>query len=54
MRRLGALTILVVIGGGFAYGAHSLTGGRGAKAVSGTPLAKIKAAAKHTPRALPR
>jgi hypothetical protein len=54
MRRLGALTILVVIGGGFAYGAHSLTGGRGAKAVSGTPLAKTKAAAKHTPRALPR
>jgi len=50
-----ALSILVAIGGGFAYGAHSLTGRRGAKAVAGTRVAKTKAGARtHGPRALPR
>jgi hypothetical protein len=54
LRRLGALAILVVIGGGFAFGAHSLSR-HGGKAVSGTPAAKTKAkAAKQGPRALPR
>jgi hypothetical protein len=49
-----ALAILVGIGGGFAFGAHSLAG-RGAKAVSGTRVAEAKArAAKQGPRALPR
>ena len=44
-----------MIGGGFAYGAHSLTGGRRAKAVPGTRVAKTKpAAAKHVRRAVPR
>ncbi len=55
IRRLGALTILVAIGGGFAFGAHSLTGGDGVKAVPGAGVAKAKAgAATHGPRALPR
>jgi len=50
-----ALGILVAIGGGFAYGAHSLTGRRGSKAVAGTRVAKTKApTAMRGPRALPR
>jgi hypothetical protein len=54
MRRLVALAILVGIGGGFAYGAHSL-GGSGSKAGSGTRVAKAKAkTAKKGPKALPR
>jgi hypothetical protein len=56
IRRLGALTILVAVGGGFAFGAHSLRGGGRAKSVSGTGDAKAKAAVakKRGPRALPR
>jgi hypothetical protein len=53
-RRLVALAILVGIGGGFAYGAHSLTGRRGAKAIAGARVGKAKAPARHSPRALPR
>ena len=50
-----ALAILVGVGGGFAYGAHSLTGRRGTKAVAGTRVAKTKPpAASRGPRALPR
>jgi hypothetical protein len=54
MRRLAALAILVGIGGGFAYGAHSLTARRDANTVSGTRVAETKAKARHGPRALPR
>src|SRR5947209_5771011 len=54
IRRAAALAILVAIGGGFAYGAHSLTGGRGAKAVTAARVTKAKVAAKRSRRALPR
>src|SRR5580765_7000516 len=55
IRRFGALAIVVVLGAGFAFGAHSLTGGGGAKQTAAEPGGKTKtAAAKHTARAAPR
>ena len=52
IRRFGALALVVVIGAGFAFGAHSLTGGGGTKQAAAEPDAKSKAQA--TRRALPR
>jgi len=53
-RRLVAVAILVGVGGGFAYGAHSLTG-RGAGPLSAAQVSNPQAkAAKQGPRALPR
>ena len=55
IRRFGALAIVVVLGAGFAFGAHSLTGGRGANEAAVGPDAKAKpGSAKQTARAVPR
>jgi hypothetical protein len=54
IRRLGALAILVVIVAGFAFGAHSLSGGNSTKSAAGEPDVKTAAAAKQTARAVPR
>jgi hypothetical protein len=55
IRRFGALAIVILIGAGFAFGAHSLTGGGGTKQAAAEPDAKSKAAlAQATRRAVPR
>ena len=55
IRRFGALALVVVLGAGFAFGAHSLTGGGGTKQAAGEPNTKSKAAlAQAARRALPR
>jgi hypothetical protein len=51
VRRVVALAILVGIGGGFAFGAHSLTGRHSARATSGPRSATSR---RHPPRAVPR
>ena len=43
IRRFGALALVVVIGAGFAFGAHSLTGGGGTKQAAAEPDAKSHA-----------
>src|SRR4029453_17520364 len=53
IRRFGALAIVILIGAGFAFGAHSLTGGGGTKQAAAEPDAKPKAAlAQATRRAV--
>ena len=55
IRRFGALAIVILIGAGFAFGAHSLTGGGGTKKAAAESDAKSKATlAQATRRALPR
>ena len=51
IRRFGALAIVVVLGAGFAFGAHSLTGGRGANEAAVGPDAKAKPGPRNKPRA---